>query len=419
MRVSLLRFLPAYGDQPGPLLATLLVGYAAMAGVVLALGLLGSLLAPDPGWRLLILLAIPLLWAQAWFDLNLHLAQSQLAPTRYGVLSLAKAVLALAGGTGLILLGLGAAGPVIALAFAMLLPSLVLMGRSWRGLGWPRRVPGLTRELLAYGLPLTAVFALNFVVSSSDRFLVAWFLGTDAAGAYAAGYELGWQPVLILMTIVNLAGYPLVMRAIEKGGPAAAQTQLQQNGLLLVALGLPVLVGSVILAPNIARVVLGAPFREDGARLLPWVAFAAFLGATMLFYVNLAFQLSRRTLGQLWVSSAAALLNLGLNLVWIPRFGLLGAAWATVAAYGLGLVLGWCLGRRIFPLPPLPADALKPLGAGLVMALALWPCRTWLGPFELVVQVGLGILVYALAFVVLDFAFGRGRLFRRVVHSAS
>ena len=418
LRLGLLRFLPACGERPATLLATLRAGYGAMAGLVLALGLLAGLLAPDAPWRRLVLLAAPLVCAQAWFELNLSLAQSKLAPARYGLLALAKAVLALACGTGLILLGLGAAGPLLALVIATLLPSLVVMRRAWLGVGWSRPAPELTRALLAYGLPLTATFTLSFVIGSSDRFLVAWFLGTDAAGAYAAGYELGWTSVLTLMTIVNLAGYPLVMRAMESAGPAAARVQLQQNGLLLLAVGLPALLGAAILAPNLARVVLGVPFRADGARLLPWIALAAFLGGAMLFYSNLAFQLGRQTVGQLWAMLAAALTNLGLNLVWIPRFGLLGAAWATVVAYGIGLALGWWLGRRAFPLPALPADALKPVAAALIMSLALWPCRAWLGPLALAGQIGLGLVIYALALGMLDLSFGRGRLVRLLSRGA-
>jgi O-antigen/teichoic acid export membrane protein len=197
---------------------------------------------------------------------------------------------------------------------------------------------------------------------------------------------------------------------VERDGPAAAQVQLQQNGVLLLAVGLPAMLGVVILAPNLAGVVLGAPFRDDGARLLPWVAIAAFFGGAILFYNNLAFQLSRSTLGQLWSTLVAALVNLGLNLIWIPRFGLLGAAWATVVAYGFGFTLSFWLGRRAFPLPILPVDALKPVGAALVMVLALWPCRAWLGPLALAAQISLGLLVYAIVLGLLDLSVGRSRL---------
>lgn len=410
LRLGLLRYLPSYAEQPAPLLGTVLTGYLAMAGLALGFGAFAVMLAPNTVWQRLVLLALPLLCAQAWHEINLTLLRSQLAPARYGVLDLTRATLALAGGTGLIMLGLGAAGPLMALTLATLVPSLVFTGATWWRLGRPRPAPGVVQELLAYGLPLTATVALNFVMAVSDRFLVAWLLGTDAAGTYAAGYELGWIGVASCMMVVNLAGYPLVMRTIESGGPSAAQDQLRQNGLLLLAVALPALVLTVMLAPNLARVVLGAPFRAEGAPLLPWVALAAFLAGARLYYTNLAFQLSRRTLGQLWVSVAAALVNVGMNLIWIPRFGLLGAVWATLLAYGLGLVLGWWLGRRVFPLPVLPPDALKPVGAALLMALALWPCRAWLGPLALAGQIGVGVLVYALALGLLDLVVGRGRL---------
>ena len=412
LRVSLLRFLPAYGEQPAPLLATLRVGYVAMAGLVLVIGLAASGLAVDEQWRYLILLAIPLIWVRGRFDLDLSIAQSRLAPLRYGLLAFSRSVLALAAGTAFILLGLGAAGPLLGLTLAMLVPSLVLMGGEWRSVAWRRPAPDLLRGLLAYGLPLTATFTLNYVISTSDRFLVAWFLGTDAAGSYAASYEFTWNSVLFLMTIINLAGYPLVMRAFEQDGEAAPRIQLQQNAVLLLAVGLPVLAGAVILAPNMVGVVLGRPFHADGVLLMPWIAGAAFLGGIMLYYTNLAFQLGRRTAGQFWVMLVAALANLGLNVLLIPRFGLLGAAWATIAAYVLGIVLGWWSGRRVFPLPGLPVDAVKPLVAALVMGVALWQCRAWAGAWALVAQIGLGMLVYGIVLALLDQGFGRGRLLR-------
>ena len=412
LRLGVLRFLPAHTEHPKPLLATVLAGYVAMAGIALGLGGLGLLLAPDATWRSLILLGVLLLWAQAWFGINQAILRSQLAPARFGLLSFATSTLALTGGTGLILLGLGAAGPLLGRALAALISCLALARALWRGIGWPRPVPGLTRALLTYGLPLTPALALSFVVSNSDRFLVAWFLGTDAAGTYAAAYTLGWEAVSALMLIVNLAGYSLVMRAMEGDGQAAAQVQLRNNGLLLLVVALPALILVIVVAPNIARVVLGAPFRAEGAPLLPWIGLAAFLWGATLFYTNLAFQLSRKTAGQISVSLASALLNLALNWLWIPRFGLLGAAWATLFAYGLGLGLSWWLGRRVFPLPSLPVDALKPIGAALVMAVALWPCRDWLGPIALAGQVGLGLGVYGVALGVLDLVFGRSQLLR-------
>ena len=126
----------------------------------------------DPAGRVLVALGAVLLWAQAWFELNLVVAQTRLLPVLYGLLSASKAILALAVGSALVLGGLGAYGPILGLVAAALVSAFGFMWREWSRIRpglWDRR---LGRDLLAYGLPLTATFALACVVSSSDRFLL-------------------------------------------------------------------------------------------------------------------------------------------------------------------------------------------------------------------------------------------------------
>jgi O-antigen/teichoic acid export membrane protein len=48
---------------------------------------------------------------------------------------------------------------------------------------------------------------------------------------------------------------------------------------------------------------------------------------------------------------SAAILNVLLNVLWIPRFGILGAAWATVFGYALMAVWGAYLGGKLYPIP--------------------------------------------------------------------
>jgi O-antigen/teichoic acid export membrane protein len=51
------------------------------------------------------------------------------------------------------------------------------------------------------------------------------------------------------------------------------------------------------------------------------------------------------------VTASAAASNLGLNLLLIPRYGMLGAAWATVFSYGVMAGLGYALSQRVYPIP--------------------------------------------------------------------
>ncbi len=395
LQLALARFLPAYAENPRPLLSTILAGFSALTLLTGCLGLFLAWLFPDPTWNGLILLAVPLLWAQAWFELNLWLSAVKLLPMRYGLINGVKTVSALAVGTLLIMWGMGTYGPLLGLLLGMSLATIVWGREEWKGIS-PSICQPLLSEILRYGLPLTPTFALAFVVSTSDRFLIAWFLGEGPAGLYAAAYDLSQQTIILLMSAVNMAAYPLAVRALEQKGEKAAQEQLKQNAILLLAIAFPATVGMAVLAPNISATLLGASFREDTTRLLPWVALGALLLGLRTYHFDLAFQLGKHTMGQAWIMGAAALLNIFLNLWWIPMFGLMGAAYSMFAAYLLAILLSAALGRMVFPMTVPFQDLLKIILASLLMGLLLLSSRDYEGIIALGWQVLLGGVVYGI-----------------------
>ncbi|TFG53001.1 MAG: hypothetical protein E4H37_04460, partial [Gemmatimonadales bacterium] len=88
-----------------------------------------------------------------------------------------------------------------------------------------------------------------------------------------------------------------------------------------------------------------------------------------------SFQLGRATRMQLATVAVAAAVNLGLNVALIPRLGIAGAAWATLAAYTMALVASVWLGRRVLVLP-VPWVGLGRIGLAVTgMILVLLPLR--------------------------------------------
>lgn len=400
LRLALLRFLPVHEDDKSPLLSVIALSFILLnvfSGAV-GLGLVWQWAAP--AWKSLILLAIPLLWMQAWFEINLELFRSQLAPLRYGAAALLKAAVALGVGTLCVLSGLGAHGPLLGLLGGMALALVLWTRNQWRGISLRVSRP-LTMELLRYGLPLAMTAALIFIVSASDRFIIAWLLDEAAAGSYAAAYDLAEQPLILLMMIVNLAAYPLAVRALEQQGREAARQQLRENGVLLLFLALPATVGIVLLAPGIVQ-ILGVGFRATGTAVLPWVATAALLSGVRAYYLDLAFQLGKYTAGQVWVVAAASLVNIALNLWWIPVFGAVGAAYATLVAYLAAFCLSWAIGRRAFPIPIPYGEILKIGVACLVMAVSLRAFSPTVGLATLPWQILIGGFAYGVMSLILN-----------------
>jgi O-antigen/teichoic acid export membrane protein len=235
----------------------------------------------------------------------------------------------------------------------------------------------------------------------------------DEVGRYAVSYDLGFQSVIALLMIVNLAAFPLSVRAVEARGAKGAEPELRQHGSMLLLIALPAVVGIVVLAPNIAEVLIGPQFRSAALRVLPLIAIAALLAGLKAFYFDLSYQLSRVTSIQVWISAGAALANVGLNIFLIPMYGATGAAVSTVLAYAAGCGLSWGFGSLGTRLPvPFGEWGRIAVAAG-AMGCALWPLAHLRGVAALGIQTCLGGVVYLLLALALDLGGARalaGRL---------
>ena len=418
LRLALLRFFQANKDNPDGFLGVIFFAFILVVLVTGGAGLVFYATWADPVVEKLILLAVPLTWIQAWFDLNLELARSRLEPVRYGLMSTVKAVVFLSLGIALIFLGFRFYAPLLGLFAGMLAASIGFGRQNWRSI--PFAIPSKQQiwPLLAYGMPLMATFALAFVVSNSDRLILAWLLGEAAAGTYSAGYDIAFQVITLLMVTVNLAGYPLAVKKMEDLGHEAARQQLAENGTLLLLVAVPVLCVFLALAPQVVTVLLGERFREGAVSLVPWVALAAFFAGIRAYHFDLAFQLSRKTMYQVGVTGVAALTNVVLNYLCIPLFGIVGAAYATLVAYLVALVLSLLWGRKLFSISLLTPDTVKICLSGGLMVASLWPLRGEFGLISLAFQVVAGGLVYAVSIFVTNVLDIRKRVFCKFGASA-
>jgi len=415
LRLSLFRFYQEHRDKRGFFLSTILDIFLVLtvsAGILAtAIGFFWSNLQ----FRKWLLLGIILLWAQGWFELNRVLVQIELQPLRFGLVSATRSTIALLIGTLLIWAGYGVYGALLGLLIGLLLSTAFAL-TFWRGISFRFDKP-LAFTLAHYGVPLLVTFTLSYVVSTSDRFLIAKFLNKEAVGLYAAAYDLAQQSITTLMMIVNLAGYPLVLYALEHKGWQDAQIQLQQNGALLLMIGLASSVGLSILSPNITHVILGPQFQKQAVFILPWVSMAVFLAGLRAYYFDLSFQLGKRTAWQIVVMGVAAAANLLLNLWCIPQWGIQGAAYTTFLAYLIASVVSILLGRRAFHVPIFLKDWGKIIFAVIVMAAGLYETLllTGLGLWALVLQILSGAFFLIMGILMVDIFHVRSRFLQALI----
>lgn len=332
--------------------------------------------------------------------LELHRAEQQTARyvAAYTALNLGGFIL---GGLIAWWLAPGAAAPFMGVVvLAVLVSAVEAIWLLARRRGAEPSGNDVQRAYFAFGAPIAAALLMNILLSAGDRFLIAWFLGEGAVGAYAAGYGLADQTVLMICAWAAMAVSPVMMRAWERDGPEAAMSEARGLLAVLFLAGVPAATGLALVAEPLAEIMVAEDLRAQAAEIIPWIAFAGLLNGFLIHYWTEAFQLARKSGERALLMVVPAVFNLVANLVLIPLYDLMGAVYATLASYALGNVLMALVGRRHVRLP-LPSLSLVKVGlAAMTMALVVSVLPDPGGLLELASKGLAGVLVYgALVYV--------------------
>jgi O-antigen/teichoic acid export membrane protein len=313
-------------------------------------------------------------------------------------------------GAGLALAGFGGASPLVGLGAAAAVCLVFTLPTELKQAHGGRFEPKRARAYAAYGVPVSLSLILSLALATTDRFLLAAYLDETSVGVYHAGYSIANRTLDVMFIWLGMAGGPAAIAALERDGKAALDETAREQFGFMIALTLPAAVGLALVARPLAGVMIGAPLRAGAAQVTPWIAASGFFAGITTYYFHTAFTLARRTGLLLAAMAIPAVSNTVLCLILIPRFGLQGALWATLASYAMGAAASFGLGRRALPLP-VPWDVIARVGlASAIMGLAVRAApASGGGVIELATKAGVGVVVYGAVAYGLDICRARSR----------
>ena len=312
-------------------------------------------------------------------------------------------------GFGLILAGLRGAAPVAGMGAAAAVVLILLLPAELRRRDGGDFSLAKARAYATFGAPVALSLILALALSTTDRFLLAGYLGDTAVGVYHAGYSLANRTLDVMFIWLGAAGGPALIMALERGGSDALEKAAREQSGFMIALALPAATGLALVARPLADVMVGPALRAGAAQVTPWIAASALFAGLTTYYSHQAFTLGRRTGLLLLAMAIPAATNIALCVVLIPRFGLPGAMWATTASYAVGLAASLTLGRLARPLPIPLASIAKAALASAPMAAAVAALPAFGGGLELALKASVGLFVYGLAAYALNIGGLRSR----------
>jgi O-antigen/teichoic acid export membrane protein len=253
------------------------------------------------------------------------------------------------------------------------------------------------KEYAGYGFPLAFASLSYWLLVLSDRYVIGVLRGSAEAGLYSVAYGLGEKLMQMFVLPLTMTMVPLLVEAFEKHGQGNAEAVQREFTRFYALVTVPLMVGLAVVSRDFMEVFTDSAYWEATA-VLPIVAAGSFLyGLTEVAGIGIA--LHKRTMITMSNTFIAAAANIGANLVLVGRFGYMAAAYTTVGAYVLLIVLTWTRSRRYMRWS-VPTRRLVPVfvAAG-VMGAAVFGSTLVLpsGVLALLVEVVLGIVVFLIA----------------------
>ena len=347
------------------------------AGLVLAPAI-SELLFGDGGSADLVRAAFVGLWAQMNYEQLSSVFRVEQRPVAFVSASLANIAVTV-GATVLLVVAFekGPIGVIVGNFTGTLFVYCLLLGyrREQLGLQFDR---GLLREMNRFGLPLVPSALLLWVTNFSDRFFLVKLADTQAVGVYSVGVRIASAMVLLLTAF--RAAWPAFAYSIRDDDEARRTYGFVLT--YLVTISTWVAVGLGLLSPWLVDWLAADEFAEASRVVAPLAFGAAAFGAYIVVAIGVG--RAKRTQFNWVVTGAAAAVNIALNLILIPPYGIMGAAVATLAAYvTMAAGMAWWA-NRVYPVPYQWRRVLtaglagvglvvtgKLVGGGLVVALPL------------------------------------------------
>lgn len=304
------------------------------------------------GWAPLLVPGIALILSTTLFNVLLSLLQASMLAGRYTVYNVAGAVLKFLLSLLMVMCISRHVSSLIwgaAIGVAILIPSLwkkadlppVSFSRKAAGTEWI----GGVRSFATYGLPMTVWYFAANLLNFGDRYVIQWFRGASEVGIYTANYTLITGAVGLLAMPITLTVHPMLMKSWNCGDKESTSKWLGIIVEVYSMIGI-LLVGTIWLFSNdIAEMFLGQSFRE-GSVILP-IVIAGVVIWQLGTYTHKPFEFTSKTRVMMFLALLSVLINMAIDVVFVPRYGYIAAAYSTLVSYSFYTVTISILGQRL------------------------------------------------------------------------
>jgi O-antigen/teichoic acid export membrane protein len=274
------------------------------------------------------------------------------------------------------------------------------------GLGlkrYPLHIPrgnfswAIIKQLFIFGMPLVGGTLAYWLLRTSDRYILWAYVEPAQVGIYSVAFDISDKTMMMLVTLLSTASYPLVVQIWEKNGANEVTALLPKLMRVYLILCVPAMVGIAVLNKPLMSMMAGEAY-FSGHIIIPLIVLSTFLFGFKWWY-QMGLALYQHTTLIMISALLGGGLNILLNLLLVPEYGIYAAMINNLVGYALLAVLIVIFSRRYIRWNFPTATFVKVSISALLMAIPLWIFQDRIAnPFvSFAIFVPLGCVIYAAA----------------------
>ncbi|MDH5769299.1 MAG: oligosaccharide flippase family protein, partial [Nitrospirota bacterium] len=202
----------------------------------------------------------------------------------------------------------------------------------------------LTVTLIKFGLPLLFSELSFLLLSYADRYLIVAYYGEATLGLYSVGYNLAMYVANIIMFALSYTIVPIYVEIYGKEGRKKTEEFLQRCMYYLLIAVIPICFGYLAVSKDLF-ITLASEKYAAAATFSPLILIGSlFLGLNSIF--NAGLYLKKKTMTMLFIMVLAVIVNITMNLILLPKYGVMGAAVSALVTCIIGSILSISLSYR-------------------------------------------------------------------------
>ena len=232
----------------------------------------------------------------------------------------------------------------------------------WKNIKYKFEVK-ILKEMLSFSLPLVFASISGTILSIADRYCLKFLGNLSEVGIYSLGFKMANTIKVFVVASVNLAISPIIFKMIDKPDNKRFYSKIMTYFTFVVMI---CILGISFFGKEIIKFLARNRDYWDAYKVIPIISFAILFGMlkdTSLIGINIM----KKTKILAIIIFLMSITNIVLNIIFIPYFQSIGAAFATLITQFIFFLIVYKYSQKYYHISFEIQKIIKMIGIGIAL----------------------------------------------------